>query len=73
MNLRIVGIAFLILLTGSFATASSAIGMECYNSNADLKGKKPSNYNFLIVNLVFAILSILIGIFSIYAGFTSPY
>jgi len=58
----------LLLSTGTFLIASSAIGIEAYNKNTDFKAQKPSNFKFLIFLLVCAILCTLISFGGLYMG-----
>jgi hypothetical protein len=62
------GISLLVL--GILTIAGSSIATECYNENKAYSEKKTSNYNFLIINLVSAILVVLISFVSIYFAFT---
>lgn len=45
-----------LLVVGIVSIASSSIGINCYNKSGDLKEKNKSNFNFLVLNLVLAIL-----------------
>ena len=61
--------AFSMLVGGIFSIATSSIAINCYNKNEKTKEETPSNFNFLIFNLVCAILLVLIGCISIYFAF----
>jgi hypothetical protein len=43
--------------------------IECYNKNESIKKEKENNFNFLISNLVCAILLVIVGCLSIYFAF----
>ena len=74
MNIKMLMVACALLIGGVFSIATSSIGTECYNAdqNKSFKDSKITNFNFLIVNLVSAILMTLIGALSIYLALTSP-
>lgn len=59
MNWNALFVGILLLITSTVMIANSAIGIECYNKNQELKTNRPSNFQFLIVTIVFAILVIL--------------
>jgi hypothetical protein len=61
--------AFSMLLGGIFSIATSSIAIECYNKNETIKKEKENNFNFLISNLVCAILLVIVGCLSIYFAF----
>lgn len=75
MNFKIVATALALLIGGIFSIATSSIAIECYNKpgNEAFKTEKNSNFTFIVVNLVFAILLTLVGLLCVYAGFSSPY
>lgn len=72
MNGKIIISALVLILGGVFSTATSSMALECYNLKESEKFKtdKGSNYTFLIVNLVSAIVLILCGFVGVYLGFT---
>lgn len=74
MNSKIVATAFALLIGGIFSIATSSIAIECYNKpgNEGFKDEKKNNFNFVVINLVSAILLTLVGLFCVYAGFTAP-
>jgi len=73
MNTKIVVTALVILIGGIFSTATSSIAVECYNKpeNEAFKKEKQNNFNFVILNLISAILMILVGLYCLYAGATA--
>jgi len=56
MNVNAIIAGMALLIASVFMIATSAIGMECYDKNESLKKDKIVNYNFLLANLVSAIL-----------------
>lgn len=58
----------LLLSTGTFLIAASAIGLETFNNCPDFKDKKKNNFNFLIFLLVCAILCTLMSFGGLYMG-----
>lgn len=74
MNIKIVATAVSLLVAAIFMIATSSIGTECYNmdQNKTLKTEKKDSFNFLVINLVSAIVLLLLAIGSIYLGVTSP-
>jgi hypothetical protein len=74
MDIKNFIIAISMLLGGIFSIATSSIATECYNydgKSAELKDKKQSNFNFIIVNLVSAILVVLSAFAGIYFSLTN--
>ena len=51
--------SILVLVFAVFTTATSAIGAQCINSNAEYKTANGANYIYTVVNLVTAIVMIL--------------
>lgn len=68
MLYKLLGAGLSLLIAGVFGLAASSIGTECYNKNDSFKQTKINNFNFLIVNIVSAILLILLGSASMYFG-----
>ena len=66
MNTQMFGTAISLLLVGILSIAASSIALECYNKNESMKNEKKDNYNFLIVNLVVAIIMVLVSFASMY-------
>lgn len=62
----------LLLSTGTFLIAASAIGIEAYNKNTDFKASKKSNFNFLVFLLVCAILCTLLSFGGMFMGAKKP-
>lgn len=56
MNQQLVAFGVFLLVVGVVSIASSSIGINCYNSCPDQKESNKNNFNFLVVNLVLAIL-----------------
>ena len=73
MNLELFSYAFILLIAGIFSIATSSIGLQCSASCNDYKSAHSSNYTFLTVNLVSAILVALIAIVGIYLAATQVY
>jgi flagellar basal body-associated protein FliL len=55
-----------ILLSGVFSIATTSIAIECYNKNEEHKTENPSNFGFLTINLIAAIILVLISIILLY-------
>lgn len=76
MNLQLLTFAFILLLAGIFSIATSSIGIQCYTESMDktitkddaYKTSHQTNNNFLIVNLVSAILVTLIALYGFFAA-----
>lgn len=70
MNAQMLGTAIFLMLVGVFSIATSSIAIECYDykdhSTKKIKDEKKDNYTFLIVNLVFAIIMVLVSFASMY-------
>lgn len=71
MNSQMFLTAISLLLVGIFSIATSSIAIECYNKNETMKNEKKDNYNFIIVNLTFAILMVLVSFASAYFAITA--
>jgi hypothetical protein len=75
MEMKMMITALALLIGGIFSIATSSIGIQCYNSDqkgTDQKGSSPNNFNFLVFNLVSAILMTLIAMASMYFAATMP-
>lgn len=70
MDITLLGYAIVLLLAGIFSIATSSIGIECSNECDKYKDEKKSNFNFLIVNLVSAILVTISACLGIYLAIT---
>lgn len=72
MNITSLIIALAMLIGGVFSIATSSIATQCYNENTGVYSSKNSvsNFNFIIVNLVSAILVVLSAIAGIYFAVT---
>lgn len=66
MNTQMFFTAISLLVVGILSIATSSIAIECYNNNAQMKTDKKDNYNFIIVNLTFAIIMVLVSLASAY-------
>jgi hypothetical protein len=66
MNTQMFLTAISLLLVGILSIATSSIAIECYNANETMKNTKKDNYNFIIVNLTFAILMVIVSLASAY-------
>lgn len=69
MNWYLFIAAFSMFVGGILSIASSSIGTQCYNENPQIKEEKPDNFNFLVSNLVSAILLVILGCLSMYFAF----
>lgn len=71
MNGKIIISALFLLFGGAFSIAASSMAIECYNlkETEKFKGEKATNFTFLIVNLVSAIVLVLCGFVGFYLGF----
>lgn len=69
---KVLAAGFIMLVAGTFGVAATAIGTECYNQDTEsgkkFKQDKKKNFNFLVSNLVCAILLILSGSGAMYLG-----
>lgn len=73
MDIKILVIAIAMLIGGVFSIATSSIATQCYNSTnpgTSLKTSSPNTFNFIVVNLVSAILVVLSAFAAIYFGVT---
>jgi heme/copper-type cytochrome/quinol oxidase subunit 2 len=61
--------ALITLIAGVFMIATSAIGKECYDKNPKMKEEKKSNDNFLILNIIMAVVVVLVSFLLFYLGF----
>jgi len=66
MNTQMFFTAISLLVVGILSIATSSIAIECYNKNEQMKTDKKDNYNFVIVNLTFAIIMVLVSLASAY-------
>jgi hypothetical protein len=69
MQIKELMIALARIIGGIFSIATSSIATECYNSDmkgVDLRDQKRNNFNFIIINLVSAILVVLSGSAGVY-------
>jgi len=71
MQIKLLLTAMALLIVGSFNIATSSISTSCYNQENNVKFKEDnqSSFNFVIVNLVSAILVVLSASFMIYMSF----
>jgi hypothetical protein len=52
----------IVLIIGSlFAIASSSIGIQLFNEDSSKKDNNKTKFNFLVINLVIALLTLLAG------------
>ena len=52
----------IVLIVGSlFAIASSSIGIQLFNEDSSKKANNMTKFNFLVINLVIALLTLLAG------------
>jgi uncharacterized membrane protein YidH (DUF202 family) len=56
MNQQLLAFGVFLLVVGVISIASSSIGINCYNNCTEQKEEKKSNFNFLVLNLVLAIV-----------------
>lgn len=57
---------FSILLAAVFVVAANSIALECYDKNPEFKASKPSNYNFSLMNIIFAVSLALLSVYSMF-------
>lgn len=72
MDIRVFFIAFAMLFGAVFSIATSSIGIECYNSDdtgTKQKDEKTGNFNFLVINLVSALMSLMSSFLGFYVAF----
>jgi hypothetical protein len=62
MEIPITVILIVSILACIFSIASTSIGVQAFNKNADYKKKNPHNFNFLVFNLVVSIIALLLSI-----------
>jgi len=67
MNISSMFYAFFLMIIGIFSVAASSIGIQCYSDKP-----RDTNYNFLIVNLVLALLLMLSAFGSMAVAFYVP-
>lgn len=63
----------LLFLSAIFYLATTGIAIQCYDKSQDLKQEKPSNYNFLIISIAFAVMQLLAAGYMIYRSFRPAY
>lgn len=74
MNSKLLSVAVALLVNGIFAIATASIGIECYDKQPeDFKKEKKTNYHFMIVTLVSAILMTIVALYSSYLGAVQSY
>lgn len=66
MNTKMFMTALALLIVGALSIATSSMAIDCYNADEKYKADKQTNFNFIIFNLVSAIIMTLIGFSSIY-------
>lgn len=66
-------LGFVMLFAGVFSTATTAIGIQAYNEPCltDFKERNKNTFNFLIVNLVSALVTIITASIAMYFGMKS--
>lgn len=67
MNISSMFYAFFLMIIAVFSVAASSIGIQCYSDK-----EKGTNYNFLIANLVMALLLMLSAFGSMAVAFNTP-
>lgn len=73
MDIKNLIISLFILIGGIFSIATSSLATSCYNNDGkgtDMKAAAPNSFNFIIVNLVCAILVVLSGSAGMYFAAT---
>lgn len=68
MNAKLMIAASVMFLGGVFSVATSSIAIECYNKNEQTKKEKRTNFDFLVFNLISAIIVIIVASICIYMG-----
>ena len=60
-----------IIAIGIVLISTNSIAIQCYNDNASYKADRTSNYNWVMLNLVAAILVVLYGGYEGYKAYIS--
>jgi amino acid transporter len=58
--------AAIIIIIAAASIATTSIIVNLYNSNPSLKEANPNNYNYIMMNLVLAVLFMLFGFYALY-------
>lgn len=59
-------VEIIMLIAGVFYIATSSAAIQCYRSNEVYKNDNTPTYNFIIVNLVSAILTVILAFVGLY-------
>ena len=65
MNTQLLVVGLIMLVAGIASIATSAIGIQAYNKDPQLKSDHPSNFNYLVINLILAI-ALVFGSFGVF-------
>lgn len=63
--------AALIIAVGVVLISTNSIAIQCYNDNTSYKADRTSNYNWVMLNLVAAILVVMYGGYEGYKAYIS--
>lgn len=63
--------AGLIVIIGAVLISTNSIAVQCYNDNSIYKANRATNYNWIVINLVAAILVVLYGLYQAYIAYTT--
>ena len=69
MQIPEIYILFISVIACIFSIASTAIGIEAFNSNITWKNNHKGNFNFLVINLVVSIIVLLLAFVALFLYF----
>ena len=61
MKTSMMYLSIIVTIAAIFTLASTSIGVECYNNNADYKGDNKKKFGFTVFCLVLSILALIGG------------
>jgi hypothetical protein len=63
--------AAIIVAVGIALVSTNSIALQCYNDNKSYKEERDANYNWVLLNLLSAIIVIFYGFYQGYRGYIS--
>jgi hypothetical protein len=74
MNYLILTIAIILMVISVTSIANCSIGIQCYNTcqSPDMNAEHPANKQYIIINLVIAIITLLISFGLVYVAWKIP-
>lgn len=69
MNKSLFFAALILLVSGSFTTATASIAVKCFNDNEGYKENNKRNFDYVALNVAIGVITILVGIFTMYRAF----